>query len=73
MRDIFLARRYIGTFGGSSRPERDYPKFLDYFRKGTLDLNKLVTARYKLDEINEACDALVKGQIGGRAIITFDN
>jgi Zn-dependent alcohol dehydrogenase len=73
MRDIFLARRYIGTFGGSSRPERDYPKFLDYFRKGTLDLNKLVTARYKLDQINEACDALVKGQIGGRAIITFDN
>jgi Zn-dependent alcohol dehydrogenase len=72
MRDIFLARRYIGTFGGSSRPERDYPKFIDWYRQGVLDLDKLVTARFKLDQINEACDALVNGKIGGRAILVFD-
>jgi Zn-dependent alcohol dehydrogenase len=73
MRDFFLARTYKGSFGGSSRPEEDYPKFLQWFREGKLDLNKLVTARYKLDQINEACDALQNGRIGGRAILTFDS
>jgi Zn-dependent alcohol dehydrogenase len=72
MRDIFLARTYKGSFGGSSRPEVDYPKFLDWYRQGKLDLDRLVTARYKLDEINEACAALQGGEIGGRAILTFD-
>jgi Zn-dependent alcohol dehydrogenase len=72
MRDIFLARTYKGTWGGSSRPDVDYPKFLEWFREGRLDLNRLVTARYKLEEINEACGALERGEIAGRAILTFD-
>ncbi|HEX5369228.1 MAG TPA: zinc-binding dehydrogenase [Dehalococcoidia bacterium] len=73
MRDIFLARTYKGTFGGSSRPETDYPKFIQWFREGKLDLNKLVTSRFKLDQINEACNALQSGQIAGRAILTYDS
>jgi Zn-dependent alcohol dehydrogenase len=72
MRDIFLARTYRGSFGGSSRPDEDYPKFVEWFQQGKLDLNRLVTARYKLDQINEACEALQAGKIGGRAILTFD-
>ena len=72
MRDIFLARTYRGSFGGSSRPDEDYPKFVEWFQQGKLDLNRLVTARYKLDQINEACEALQTGKIGGRAILTFD-
>ena len=72
MRDIFLARTYRGSFGGSSRPDEDYPKFVQWFQEGKLDLNKLVTTRYKLDQINEACEDLVAGKIGGRAILTFD-
>ena len=72
MRDFFLARTYKGTWGGSSRPERDYPKFIEWFKQGKLDLDRLVSARYKLDQINEACHALESGQIAGRAILTFD-
>jgi Zn-dependent alcohol dehydrogenase len=72
MRDIFLARTYKGTWGGSSRPETDYPKFIEWFRQGKLDLNRLVTSRYKLSQINEACNALQSGEIAGRAILTFD-
>ncbi len=72
MRDIFLARTYRGSFGGSSRPDEDYPKFVEWFRQGKLDLNRLVTARFKLDEIDAACNALLRGEISGRAILTFD-
>jgi D-arabinose 1-dehydrogenase-like Zn-dependent alcohol dehydrogenase len=31
----------------------------------------MVTARYKLDQINEATDALASGKIAGRAIMEF--
>jgi S-(hydroxymethyl)glutathione dehydrogenase/alcohol dehydrogenase len=34
-------------------------------------LDRLVTRRYTLDQINEACDALARGEIAGRAIVEF--
>ena len=65
MRDFFLARTYKGSFGGSSRPDKDYPTFLQWYREGKLPLDRLVTKRYKLDEINEACRALSCGRNRG--------
>jgi Zn-dependent alcohol dehydrogenase len=64
-------KKYIGSIGGSCRPDRDFPMFLRWFREGDLDLNAMVTTRYTLDQINEATDALSSGQISGRAIMTF--
>jgi Zn-dependent alcohol dehydrogenase len=64
-------KKYIGSIGGSCRPDRDFPMFLRWFREGDLDLDAMVTARYKLDQINEATDALASGKIAGRAIMEF--
>ena len=64
-------KRFIGSRGGSGVPERDFPRFLAWHREGKLDLDSLVTARYGLDEINEATQALEAGQISGRAILEF--
>ena len=49
----------------------DMPMFLRWYREGKFPLDKLVTRRYKLDDINEACDALKAGDILGRAIIEY--
>ena len=73
MRDFFLARTYKGSFGGYSRPETDFPTFIRWFREGRLPLDKLVSKRYKLEEINEACHALEQGQIAGRAILEYSS
>ncbi len=62
-------KKFIGSIGGSCHPDRDFPVFLDWHQRGILDLNQLVTARYKLDQINEATHALESGQIFGRAIL----
>jgi Zn-dependent alcohol dehydrogenase len=43
--------------------------FLRWFKEGQLDLNALVTTRYKLDQINEATTALQAGKIAGRSIL----
>jgi Zn-dependent alcohol dehydrogenase len=64
-------KKFIGSIGGSCHPDRDFPVFLDWHEKGILDLNALVTARYGLDQINEATHALENGQIFGRAILTL--
>lgn len=64
-------KKYIGSIGGSCRPDRDFPMFLRWYHEGDLDLDALVTARYSIDQINEATDALEHGQIAGRAILEF--
>ena len=45
--------------------------FLRWHQEGKFPLDKLVTRRYRLNEINEACDDLTAGRILGRAIIEF--
>jgi Zn-dependent alcohol dehydrogenase len=64
-------KRFIGSIGGSCSPDRDFPIFLDWFARGALDLDAMVTERYRLDQINEACTALEQGRISGRAILEF--
>ncbi len=73
MRDLFSARTYRGTIGGSSRPDVDFPMYVDWFKQGKLPLELLVTERFKLDQINEACHALETGKIAGRSILVFDS
>lgn len=63
-------RQYRGSLG-ATYPEKDFPMFLRWHQEGKFPLDKLVTRRYKLDEINEACDALQAGDILGRAIIEY--
>lgn len=68
---VINEKKYIGSIGGSCRPDRDFPTFLRWYREGDLDLDALVTQRYKLDQINEATDELAAGHIAGRAILEF--
>jgi Zn-dependent alcohol dehydrogenase len=71
-RDLFAgAKKFMTTAGGSGRPERDFPLFLNWYKHGKLPLEKLVTRRYPLEKINEACADLQAGKILGRAIIEF--
>lgn len=70
--DVLLnEKQFVGSIGGSCVPERDFPTFVDWFQRGELDLDALVTERYRLDEINAATDALQAGRIAGRAILDF--
>ena len=65
------SRSFTRTSGGDSRPDRDFPLFVRWFREGKLKLDELVTRRYALEQINEAVDDLEHGRILGRAIITY--
>jgi S-(hydroxymethyl)glutathione dehydrogenase/alcohol dehydrogenase len=44
---------------------------LDFYSQGRIDVGGMVTRKYKLDEVNEAYDALARGE-DGRGVIVFD-
>src|SRR5918912_1415195 len=71
MHMLFLGKVYRGAPGGCSTPDRDFPLLVRWYREGKLPLDLMVTRRYKLEQINEACDALARGEIAGRAIVEF--
>ena len=60
--------RFVASFG-ATYPDEDFPMYLRWHRDGKFPLDKLVTDRYRLEDINDACDALKAGRIEGRAII----
>lgn len=64
-------KKFIGSIGGSCSPDRDFSKYLDWYADGSLNLDAMVTARYGIDDINEATRALAAGEIAGRAILVF--
>ncbi|MDE3076008.1 MAG: zinc-binding dehydrogenase, partial [Chloroflexota bacterium] len=65
------AKKFMGCWGGTGNPERDFPMYVRWFKEGKMPLDKLVTRRYRLEDVNEACRALKQGEILGRAILTF--
>ena len=67
---MFHQRQYRGSLG-ATYPDKDFNMYLRLYKEGKFPLDKLVTKRYKLDDINEACDDLQSGKILGRAILEF--
>lgn len=66
---IMGQRTYKGSRGGACIAKKDFPIFYEDYKKGILLLDKAVTRRYKLEQINEAVSDLSSGKILGRAII----
>ena len=55
---------------GSARPQIDIPRYVDLFMAGKLPLDRLVSARYSLDQINKAVKDTLEGKIV-RGVVTF--
>jgi Zn-dependent alcohol dehydrogenase len=56
-----MERRVMGSLYGSSRPERDFAVILDQYRRGRLPLDRLISHRLPLDEIEQAFELLTSG------------
>ncbi len=65
------ARTIVGSYLGSAVPQRDIPLYAEMWRHGKLPIEKLISARIALDEINSAMDQLADGDVM-RQIIMFD-
>jgi alcohol dehydrogenase len=54
-------RTVKGSYVGSCIPTRDIPRFIALYQQGLLPVDRLMSERIKLDEINEGFDKLADG------------
>jgi len=64
-------RVLTGCGGGSPRLSIDVPRLVELYRAGCLRLDDLVTAHYRLEEVNAAMESMVRGN-ALRNVIMFD-
>ena len=55
-------RTLKGSYLGSANPSEMLPQLFDYWRAGKLPVEKLISGRLKLDQINEGFDLLASGE-----------
>jgi S-(hydroxymethyl)glutathione dehydrogenase / alcohol dehydrogenase len=65
----FLNRRLIRSSAEIGRPQFDFPWFIDMYMHGQLKLGDLQSRFRPMDEINEAFEDMLNGEVA-RAILT---
>ncbi len=70
--DFLRERRIQGCMMGSNRFRTDMPRLIEFFMQGRLHLKEMVSARIKLEDINQGFAALKAGGIA-RNVIVFDH
>ncbi|MBI1252518.1 MAG: zinc-binding dehydrogenase [Alphaproteobacteria bacterium] len=54
----------LGTWGGDSVPDRDYPRFAKLIGADRFDVRGLLSAPYKLEDTDQALQDLAAGRVG---------
>jgi alcohol dehydrogenase len=62
-------RTLKGSYLGSSLPDRDIPKLIAQFRAGRLPVEKLLTHRLGLEELNEGFDRLARAEAVRQVVV----
>lgn len=68
----FYEKKLVGCYLGSANPYRDFPRILELWRAGRIDLESMVTNRRPLDEINDAVADLRAGK-GVRTVLEMSS
>jgi len=61
----------MGTLYGSANVKTDFVKLIELAKKGDLDLEKMVSRRVKLEDVNDAFRAMLEGEVI-RSVIVYD-
>lgn len=64
-------RTLLGSYVGSCVPSRDIPNFIALHQRGRLPVEKMISHRLELSEINVAMERLAAGQ-AVRQIVCFE-
>ena len=68
---VFWGEKIVmGSNYGSARPRFDMPRLLSLYRAGSLKLDELITRTYRLEDVNEAFDDMLNGEVA-RGMIHF--
>ena len=68
--DLVLQEKTLkGSLYGSSRPAADAPMLIKLYQSGQLPLDRLLSRRYPLEQINEAYAAMLGGEVARSVVI----
>jgi len=68
----FLGEKKLqGCAMGSNRFRVDMPRFIEFYLRGKLHLDKMISGRIKLEQVNDALEQLKTGE-AARNVILFD-
>jgi Zn-dependent alcohol dehydrogenase len=59
----------VGSLYGSGNFRRDFPRLIDLYMQKKLKIDELISRRIKLEQVNEAFDAMEKGEVARSVII----
>jgi NDMA-dependent alcohol dehydrogenase len=66
---VYMEKTLKGSYYGSTRPQADMPRLLQLYKAGKLPVDRLISRRYRLDQVNEAYDALLAGEVARSVLI----
>ena len=52
----------MGSYYGTCDAHRDFPLYASYYQQGRVPLDRMVSHRYTLDQINEAYADMLEGR-----------
>lgn len=61
----------VGTMYGSANVKQDFVKLVEFAKQGEINLEKMVSKRIKLEDINDAFRAMLEGEVI-RSVIIYD-
>ena len=67
---LFLGKTLKGAYFGSAHFRTEMPALVDLYMEGRLKLDELITRTYPLAEINDAFEAMKRGEVA-RSVIKF--
>lgn len=59
-----VGKVFQATQGGRTTPTEDIPRYIKLHKSGSLDISKIITHYFTLDQVNEAFDLLRSGKAG---------
>jgi Zn-dependent alcohol dehydrogenase len=65
-----MSKTVKGCWYGSSNVQQDVPRLLEYYKRGELKLDELISRRIKVDEVNDAFKAMEAGEVA-RSVIEY--
>jgi S-(hydroxymethyl)glutathione dehydrogenase/alcohol dehydrogenase len=66
---LHFGKQISGSHGGEAIPQTDIPRYQRLYRAGRIHLRELITARYSLENINQAIADIRSGVIAGRCLV----
>lgn len=69
--DLLSGKKLQGAIMGMNRFPVDMPRLVDFYLRGMLDLDTIVSDRIPLEQINEGFEQMKKGD-SARSVIVFD-